>query len=461
MPDVTTTLPDEIRELIEGHRWRELAASHHEWPEPDTVVPELVDTLLELGKADRVMLFRALPRDIAADVFASLEGDTRDALLFELTDQETRDLLADLSPDDRTYLLGELPGEVTQRMLNLLSTEDLRESRYLLGYPEDSVGRLMTPDYLAVRRDWTIEQALRHIRTRGHESETANVIYVVDRRWHLLDALSLQRFVMADPGARVEDIMDYQYVSLQATDDREEAVRLMQRYEAVALPVVDTSGVLVGIVTIDDVFDVAEEETTEDFHLTAAIAPIRASYWEAGRFLLYRSRIGWLAALVGVNLISSGVIAAYEETLAAFVALAFFIPLIIDTGGNAGSQSATLMIRAISIGDVRLDQWAKVFGKELVIGLAIGVSLGVLGMLLGFFRGGFEIGIIVLLTMTTMLVVTNMIGMLLPFILTRLKLDPAIASGPLITSVADAVGLIIYFSYAVWILGLGANAVGA
>lgn len=449
-----TTLPRDIQTMIEQKRWKDMAGSRVDWPDPEMVAPELVDVLLGLDKPDRVLLFRALPAEIATEVFASLEGETRDALLRELTDQETKELLASLSPDDRTYLLGELPGRVTQRLLNLLSPDDLKEARQLLGYPEDSVGRLMTPDYLAVKPEWTVAQALEHIRARGQESETANVIYVTDRNWKLIDALPLQRFVMADPNSLVQDIMDDTFVSLQATDDRAVAVRAMQRYDRVALPVVDSKGVLLGIVTVDDVLDVAEEEATEDFHRVGGVVPLRTGYWEAGKWFLYRSRIGWLAGLVVVNLVSSGVIAAYEDTLAAFVALAFFIPLIIDTGGNAGSQSATLMIRAISTGDVRLDQWAKVFAKEAVIGLSIGVTLGIMGMILGLFRGGFEIGLVVLLTMITMLVVTNLVGMVLPFILTKFRLDPAIASGPLITSVADAVGLIIYFSFATWILGI-------
>jgi magnesium transporter len=448
-----SNLPDTLARLILDKRWKELA-SYKNWPDADTVAPELVDVLMELEKTDRVLFFRALPRDIATEVFASLEGETRDRLLQQFTDQETRQLLDNMSPDDRTDFLGELPGEVTQRLMNLLSAEDLKEAKSLLGYPDESVGRLMTPDYLAVRPNWTIRQALEHIRSRGHESETANVIYVVDERWHLLDSLSLQRFVMAEPDARVRDIMDEQYVSLGAYDDREEAVRKMQRYDRVALPVVDSSGVLIGIVTVDDIFDVAEEETTEDFHLASAIRPLRASYWETSKVFLFRSRIGWLAILVVINLISSGVIAAFEETLEAFVALAFFIPLIIDTGGNAGAQSATLMIRAISVGDVKLNQWGRAFVRELIIGLAIGITLGIMGMFLGFFRGGFDIGLVVLATMITMLLLTNIIGMILPFILTRFKLDPAVASGPLITSIADAVGLMIYFSYATLILQL-------
>jgi magnesium transporter len=453
-PTPTSALPEDIKRLIDEHRWQELAARKAAWPEPDAVAPELAERLLELSKPDRVLLFRALPREVAAEVFTWLEGESRDALLRDLTDAETRTLLAEMSPDDRTNLLEELPGNVTQRLLNLLAPDDLREARDLLGYPEESVGRLMTPDYLAVRPDWTVAEALEHIRARGHESETANEIYVTDDRWRLLDALPLQRFVLARPEARVRDIMDGKYVALPATADREEAVREMGRFDLVALPVVDSSGTLVGIVTVDDVLDVAEQEVTEDFHKTSAMAPLRQSYWETGKRFLFRNRIGWLAILVLINLVSSGIIAAFEETLEAVVALAFFIPLIIDTGGNAGAQSATLMIRAISTGDVKLNEWFRAFLKEAVVGLSIGVALGLMGMLLGFFRGGPEIGIIVLLTMITMLFLTNLIGLLLPFLLTRLKLDPALASGPLITSIADAVGLIIYFSYAVWILGL-------
>lgn len=447
-------LPLELDRLIREKRWGALA-QYRNWPDPETIAPELVDILLELDPADRVLLFRALPKEIAAEVFSNLEGEARDALLRQLTDRETRQLLDELSADDRTNLLGELPGQVTQRLLNLLSPEDLREARQLLGYPEESVGRLMTPDYLAVRPEWSIAHALEHIRTFGHESETADVIYVVDARWRLLDALPLQRFVMTAPDKRVRDIMDYTFVALKATDDREEAVRMMQRYDRVALPVVDSDGVLIGIVTVDDVLDVAEEEATEDFHRAAAMAPLKMSYWEASKAFLFRSRIGWLAGLVLVNLVSSGIIAAFEEVLAATVALAFFIPLIIDTGGNAGAQSATLMVRAIGTGDVKLEQWARAFVKELAIGLSIGLALGLMGLLLGLFRGGFEIGLVVMLTMVVMLVVTNLIGLSLPFLLTRLGLDPAIASGPLITSVADAVGLLIYFSFASWLLGIG------
>jgi magnesium transporter len=221
----------------------------------------------------------------------------------------------------------------------------------------------------------------------------------------------------------------------------------------VALPVVDSQGILLGIVTVDDVFDVAEEEVTEDFHKSAAVTPLNRGYWQASLWNLYSSRIGWLATLVMVSLVSSGVIGIYEEVLESVVALAFFMPLVIGTGGNAGTQAATMMIRALSTGDVEIRQWFRAFLREIAIGFTLGVSLGALGMVLGIFRGGYEVGLIVLLTMMVMLVITNLLGMSLPFILTKLGLDPASASGPLVASIADAIGLLVYFAIASRVLG--------
>jgi magnesium transporter len=448
---VREELKPAIQELIAGRRWADLRDAVRGWEAAD-----LADLMLNLDKTDRVLLFRVLPRPTSAEVFTHMEPNDRDALLRDLTDGEVRSLLASLAPDDRTDLLEELPGQVTQRLLNLLSPEDLREARTLLGYPDESVGRLMTPDYVAIRPEWTIERALVHIRRRGRDSETINRIYVVDARWRLVDDISLRRLILAEPDQTVEQVMDRTFVTVSAFADREEAVRLIQRYDLVALPVVDSDGVLLGIITIDDVLDVVEEETTEDFHKVGSVRPFRTGYWETTMWTLYRLRISWLAALVAVSLISSGVIAAFEEVLDAVVALAFFMPLIIGTGGNAGTQSATIMIRAISTGDVQLGQWGRAVLRELALGLVIGVSLGVLGMGLGIFRGGpemgFNLGLVVFLTMAIMLTLTNLMGMTLPFLFARLNLDPAVASGPLVTSIADAVGLLIYFTVATAIL---------
>jgi magnesium transporter len=224
------------------------------------------------------------------------------------------------------------------------------------------------------------------------------------------------------------------------------------RYDRLALPVLDSDGVLLGIVTVDDLLDVAEEEVTEDFHLAASVAPFREGYWEASSWTLYRTRIGWLAALVLVNLVSGAVMSLFQGTLDAVIALAFFLPLIIATGGNAGTQSATIIIRAMSTGDVELRQWGRALFREVGIGLFLGITLGILGMALGIFRGGLDLGIVVFLTMICMLLVTNLLGMSLPFVFGRFGIDPAVASGPLVTSVADIIGLSIYFSIATWLL---------
>ena len=447
-------VPDELRELIEHHEWRRLARMRDRWPDYEIVAPEIPEFMDDLEKTDRVLFYRALPRDLAVEVFSYLDGDLTDALLRELTDSETRHLLAEMEPDDRTELLEELPGRVTQRLMNMLSPEDLKEARQLLGYPEESVGRSMTPDYVALRPDWTIARAIEHIRKHGVDVETFTMVYVTEASGLLVDALTLQDIILADPDSLVSDIMDHSFVSLSANDDREEAVRAMGKYDRLMLPVVDSSGVLLGIVTIDDVMDIAEEEITEDFHRQAAITPLKKSYWESGIWTLFKSRIGWLLGLVLVNLFAAGVISAYEEVLAAYAVLAFYIPLVIATGGNAGAQSAMVIVRSIGTGDVRMGEWLRVLGKELVIGVIIGVVIGTAGMALGSIQGGFQIGIVVLLAMSSVIVVTNLMGVVFPFVLTRIGLDPAIASGPLITSVADGVGLMIYFSFAVVILGV-------
>jgi magnesium transporter len=438
---------DLVKSLLAQRRWQELRRIVREVPYPD-----LADFLLTLPEPERILFFSSLPRPVSSEVFAFLEAQQKDDLLKGLTDEETRHLLADMAPDDRTELLEDLPGQAMQRVLNLLSKEDLEEARLLLGYPEESIGRLMTPDYVAVRPSWTLDQALRHIRTRGRESETVSTIYVTGSDWRLLDALDLERFILHDPDQRVEDIMDSTFVSLSAVQDREEAVRTMERYDLSVLPVTDRDGVLLGIVTIDDVLDVAIEEATEDFQKSAGVAPLGMSYKEATVSSLYAKRIGWLLILVLVNLVSSGIIAIFEETLEAVIVLAFFIPLLIGTGGNTGTQAASLMIRSLATGDLEPADWLRTAGKEFLEGIFLGLTMGIAAAALGYWRGGVEVALVVGLTMVLLVFVANLVGMGLPFFLTRLKMDPAVASSPLIATIVDAVGLLIYFSIATAIL---------
>jgi magnesium transporter len=438
-----------ISKLIEARNWTALRDLTRNRPSAD------VTALMQaLEKSERVLLFRALPREVASTVFAHLEPLVLDGLIRDLTDEETRRLLADLRPDDRTELLSEMPGQATQRLVNLLSPEDLRETRWLLGYPEESVGRLMTPDYVAVRPDWSVAHALEHIRKRGRDSETINIVYVTDASWKLLDALELRKFILADPAAHVSGLMDYSFEALPAFEDREKAVELIQRYDLVALPVVDSEGVLLGIVTVDDVMDVAQEEVTEDFQKTAAVSPLRLSYGESGIWHLYGRRIIWLAALLGLNLASAGVIALYESTLASAITLAFFIPLLMGSGGNVGTQSATLIVRAIAVGDVSADRWLWTAGRELAVGLVLGLTLGLLGWSLGLVKGGKEIAWVVGAAMVAIVIVANLIGALVPFLLLKLRIDPAVASSPLIASISDVTCLTIYFTLADGFLGV-------
>jgi magnesium transporter len=441
-------LKPEILELIESRRWDQLRDALARWP-----APELADLLLALRKDDRVLLFRALSRREASELFALLGREQQDGLLRDLTDDETRRLLADLPPDDRTHLLEELPGRATQRMLNLLAPDDLEEARWLLGYPEESVGRLMTPDYVAVHPEWTVEDAVQHVRTHGQDSETINRVFIVDERWVLLDDIELRRLILAPPQATVAELMDHSVVSLSAFADREVAVSMIRRYDTFVVPVVDSEGIMVGIVTVDDVLDVQEEEATEDFHRVASVGPIRTSLREAGVGFLYRRRVGWLLALVFMNIFSGAGIAAFEETIEALVALVFFLPLLIDSGGNAGSQSATLMVRALATGDVRMKDWINLLGRELLVALLLGLTMAVGVSAISYFRAP-EVLAVVAATMTIIVVWGSLLGMSLPFLLTRLGRDPATASAPLITSLADISGVLIYFSIATWYLGL-------
>ncbi|MEN8661188.1 MAG: magnesium transporter [Lentimonas sp.] len=449
MVDENTEAEIEIQELIEQNQLKAVAERFQGW-----AYPEIADLLTQLDKPHQILAYRALPRQRAADVFAYLEPEDQDSLLEALTDADTRALLADLSPDDRTEMLEELPASITRRLMQLLSPSDLAEARQLLGYPEESVGRLMTPDYIRVRAEWTAEQAFKHIRKYGRDSEIFNILYVTDVNGLLIGVVRLRLLILAAPGTVINDILNFNCVSISAFEDREVAVETIQRYDENALPVVDSEGVLVGIVTVDDIMDVAEEEVTEDIQKGAGMAPLETKYSAASPVQLFRKRIGWLLILIFVNLISAGVISSYEAYVMEFITLALFMPLVIASGGNCGAQSATLMVRAIATGDVELEDWFKSVSKEILVGVLLGIAMAVIAGGVGQLYGGdSKIAVIVGLSMISIVFIANAFGALLPFVLSRIKVDPAAASTPLITSIMDVLGLLIYFSIAVAILG--------
>jgi magnesium transporter len=443
-----------IRSLIERREWDGIQQLLKGWP-PAAVV----DIMYQLHKMERVLFFRALSRSQASKVFAHLNRADQDALLRELTDSETQQLLADLPPDDRVALLSSLPDSVTRRLLNLLNEADLEEVRWLLGYPEESVGRLMTPDFVAVRPDWTVEQAITHIRKVGWDSETVNHIYVTGTDGTLLGDVRLRQLLLAGAEQQIDVIMNRATATLEAQADQEEAVRMIKRYDQYALPVVGDDNHLLGIVTVDDLMDVEEREVTEDFHKQAGegISADEHAYSEAlldsSIWKVLRLRLPWLlVALVG-GLFAGVVMERFEETLAAVVALAFFIPLIMDMGGNVGTQSSTIFVRGLSVGQIQRDNIKEQLFREVLTGLATGVIIGALAGLVAFiWQGIFELGLVIFLSMVTVCTLASLIGYGIPWLAHKLNRDPATVSAPFITTIKDVTALAVYFALANWLL---------
>lgn len=444
------TVAGNFTELIRRKDWKALKMSIEHMDAVD--IANLIEYLEE---EEVIVVFRLLNRNQAKEVFQLLSHDMQEELIDGLAHKNYKlsELLNDIEPDDRTAFFEELPGNVLQPLIQLLSPEERKTAVQLLGYPEDSVGRLMTPEYVAIRPEWTIERAFAHIRQYGRDSETLNVVYVVDEQWRLIDDIKIRDLIFARPEQLVSELMDRKFVALKVFDDQEKAVRAFRDYDRVALPVVNNEGVLVGIVTVDDIMDVAEEETTEDFHKFGSVGDTIGNPLRQTVAFLYKKRITWLIALVFMNVFSGAAIASFEGVIQTMVSLVFFLPLLIDSGGNAGSQSATLMIRSLAVGDVKLSDWYKLIGKEVFVSFFLGLTMALGVAAVASFRSP-EIIAVVAITMVLVVMSGSIIGMLLPFIFTRFKIDPAAASAPLITSIADITGVIIYFSVANWYLSL-------
>ncbi len=439
----------EILELLEAGRLNDVREFLNQQPAPE--IAELIEAVA--GK-DRALLFRLLPRRLADTVFSLLDANTQNLLLADMAQEEVRQILSALSPDDRTALFEEMPAAVTQRLLGLLTDKERKQALTLLSYPEGSVGRLMTDRYLTVQPSWTAAEALEYIRKHGMDSETLAMLYITDDKGRLVDELRLRKLILANPSSRVSELLDGKFVALSSLQDREEAVKVFRKYDFYALPVTDEDGVLLGIVTVDDILDVAEAETTEDFHKIVTVSPLQMSLRDATLGVLYRKRIGWLLGLVFVNIFSGAGIAIFEDTIAAVVALVFFLPLLIGSSGNAGAQAATLIVRAMATGEIGRHDWWWLFTRELGVSSAIGAVMGIAVFFIGWAMGSLKVGIVVALSMITVVVVGSLIGTVLPMLLNKAKMDPATASAPLITSIADILGVLIYFSIARAVLGI-------
>lgn len=450
-------LKPELDELIQKKEWVTIKEVLDDVPAVD--VAELLD---DLNPEVAVVIFRLLKKSKAADVFTYLSSTKGVELLETFSRQQLSDVMNNLEPDERVALMEELPGDLTQRVLNSMDRENIAQVRRLLGYPPESVGRLMTTNYVRIKKDWTVNRSFEHIRKHGRNAETVNVIYVVDEDETLIDDLRLNQLILAEPEAKISDIMDNTFEALSAFDDQEEAVRMLSKYDRVALPVVDSGGILVGIVTVDDVLDVAEEETTEDMQLMAGMSALDTHYSQTSVTEMVRKRLGWLVLLFLGQMFTVTAMASYEETLAAATVLALFIPMIISSGGNSGSQAATLIIRALSTDDIKFSEWKLVLKRELMSGLMLGIMLGVMGTIVistwMLIRGEPFTTAVLLQSLTVgtsligVVLFGNLSGSILPFIMTKLGLDPAVTSAPFISTLVDVTGIIIYFTVAVLLL---------
>jgi magnesium transporter len=442
----------EIRELLASKDRTTLRDVLSQWDSAD-----LGALVSDLEPEERTWIFRALEAHAASTVFAYIDPLVQEQLVESLPAAELAKILNGMAPDDRTALLTELPTERTQRLLSLLTPDERKVAEALLAYSEESVGRLMTPDYIAVKEHWTVEQVLDHVRTYGKDSETLNAVYVTDERGHLVDDIRMREILLAPLQYRIRNLMDRKFVSLDVSLPQQEAVELFRRYDRTALPVINSKGILVGIVTVDDVLDVAEQEATREIQRFGGLEALEDPYIATPLLSMVRKRAMWLVVLFLGEMLTATAMGFFQSEIESAVVLALFVPLIISSGGNSGSQAATLLVRALALGEVKRGDWRRVFGRELVSGLLLGLILGTIGFLriatwsvfsdiygphwalVGLTVGVALIGVVLWGTIT---------GSMLPFLLKSIGFDPASSSAPFVATLVDVTGLIIYFTVA-------------
>ncbi len=417
---------------------------------------ELAAALLALpGAEERRRLVQSLPPGRAAETLEHLRPEEQYRLLDHLPEESARAVLNEMSSDVVADLLLALHPRQRDRLLHWLPSDYREKVASLMAYPENSAGSLATVDYIGLREYWTAEQALAHVRKVGREADVVYYLYVLDALGRLVGVASLRDLILAEPGMPVGRLMKTRVIQVEAGTDQEEVARVLRRYDLVAVPVVDAAGRMLGVVTVDEVLDVMEEEATEDVHRMGAVQPVAEPYLEAPLWTLFRKRVGWLLALFVAEALTGTVLRHYEDEIARVVALALFIPLVIGTGGNAGSQASTLVIRALAVGDVGARDVLRVVWKESRLGLVLGAVMGSIGILRALLLGVTgDIALAVGAAQVVVVIWASLVGALLPLLGSRFRLDPAVFSAPLIATATDAVGLLIYFEVARLLLGL-------
>ena len=442
--------------MISQRDFTSLRSVFTDWP-----IADLAELLSDLEVEEQVIFFRVLPHTIAADVFEYLEVETQTALLHAMGQEQVVGILNEMSPDDRTALLEELPANVVSQLLRLLTPTERAIAQSLLNYPEDSVGRLMTPDFISVREDWRVSEVLDFIRKHGHASETLNVVYVTDGTGQLVNDVRISEFLLKPTDMAVKDLQGNYVEPLKVTDLQGEAVQIFRKYDRTVLPVVDSEAKLVGIVTVDDILDVAEEETTEDIQKLGGVEALDEPYLDISLFRMIKKRAVWLVILFIGEMLTATALGLFENVIARAVVLALFMPLIISSGGNSGSQATTLIIRAMALGEVTLADWWRVMRREFLSGIMLGAILAVIGFtricVWTIFSNQYgEHWLLIAATVSVSLIGVvlwgSLAGSMLPFILRKFGVDPATSSAPLVATLVDVTGLVIYFSVAVMLL---------
>lgn len=454
---IGSVLQADIEQIIRSRNWEELREAFSELNPTD-----IAEVLIDLPIEDKGIIFRVLPREQAALVFSYLPLDDQEELVVSLSSAQVQSLLNEMTPDDRTRLLEELPAEVTRKLLETLSPEELKSARQLLGYPEGTAGRYMTPEYVAIRPQSTAQEAIEQIRRTGRGKETLGVIYIVDENGKLLDDSRLGSIVLADPQAPVIDIDERPTVSVKATDPVDEVVSAFEKYDRVALPVVDSAGHMLGIITVDDVLDIAQAKATHEMQRMGGMEALDAPYMEVGFWSMARKRGGWLAALFLGEMLTATAMGHFEDEIKRAAVVALFVPLIISSGGNSGSQATSLIIRSLALQELKLRDWLKVFLREIGSGLVLGCFLGIIGFLriIFWYEMGWHnyeghpvmMGLTVWVSLIGVVAFGSTVGSMLPFILRKLGFDPATSSAPFVATLVDVTGLCIYFYVALLIL---------
>jgi magnesium transporter len=420
----------------------------------DMNIVDLAQLLEELDKRKLLMIFRLLPKDIAAGVFSHVSSELQRYIVESITDKEIKNILGELFFDDAIDFLEEMPSNIVKKILKNTDENTRKLINQFLNYPEDSAGSIMTIEYVDLKKERTVKEALQHIKATGVDKETIDTSYVLDNNRILEGTISIRKLILSDDATAVKDIMETDVISVNTYDDQEKIASLFKKYDFLSMPVVDNEHRLVGIVTIDDIIDIIEQETTEDFQKMAAMQPSEKEYLKTNAFVLAKHRISWLIILMLTATITGYIIRSYDNVLQSVMILAAFIPLLMNTGGNAGSQSSTLIIRGLALGEIRLKDVLKVLWKELQVSCLVGITLSVVNFVKIYYFEKYELllSLTVCITMFFTIVLAKILGGLLPIIAKKLRVDPAIMAGPLITTIVDALALIIYFKTATWLL---------